>query len=292
MKILLCFSCLLFAGLNAAATAVLVDVGGSQYLDFQDGRKALLTHALAKVVRVPIHLRQIENTCDPGQVLARCDLNLDFAMQHQYLRWTTHPDAAKIGKVVQAKYKGDSNLITLEDEFQSYFWFNTLTNPQWAGRFQPDMLSCDNYLWTAQMPKSGENLLIQSWTSEIMLPNPETGVNENQTFSGSFNVELAVTPAGLRIAKLGPSHQVEGSPPYVSAQVSNLTFEGPAHQQCQISFEADIQDLRKIFLDPTVRVADPTTEVPLNVPAELGKGGAIRTRLMEFLSPTSILEAQ
>jgi len=87
--------------LKAFAAPQMVYVGGAPYVDFGDGRKAVVSHGLGKINHGAMGLRQIENTCDPGQVLSNCRIQLDFASHIVSLRWADHTDKSKIGAIVK-----------------------------------------------------------------------------------------------------------------------------------------------------------------------------------------------
>lgn len=252
------------------AAAQMVYVNGAPYVDFGDGRIAVVSHAMGKLNHGTIALRQIENTCDPGQVLANCKIHMEFASHTVGLRWSTHPDANKLNAYVKRIFTGSPNSYDIKDGFGIYSWFSSQVRNQWTASFNPDVIECDQYDWMKQLPANGHRRFLQSWTGETMSPNPETGVSENQTISGGFNIELEKNAAGtFTVAKIGSAVSGDGVPPYISNSVSTITFLANNNQQCQVAFEVSIEDIIKKVQAPHFYDIDPATEMPVRSPIEL-----------------------
>lgn len=246
---------------QAFAAAQMVYTNGIPYVDFGDGRVAVITHSMGKINHGLIGLRQIENTCDPGQALANCKIHMDFSSHSVGLRWSTHPDQSKIGAFVKkVSNSTPPSSYEIKDGFGLYTWFAT----QISG---------------------GNRRVLQAWTAEAMTRNPETGVDENRTISGGFNVELVQNTDGtLTIAKVGSSVNGDEAPPYISNSVSTMTFLAGNNQQCQVAFEVSIDSLLQQVKAPDFYKTDPATETPIKTSSVLNRKfttvNSIRAALM------------
>jgi hypothetical protein len=244
----------------------------SQYfVDFQDGRIARFTQAIGHVQGVDLGMNQIENTCDTAQILSSCTLKMDMAAMALYLMWVKHPNPAKIGQILKIKPNGATEPRVLADEGRIMMWFDTISKKGWASFFKPDQIVCDNLNWIQSIPQQNDSLKIQSWSGEIMNGNIETGVDENQAFSNAFDVVLKkVNDKTLQFVSVGPTKAIPGfGAPYISSQVSALTFLDKDQKQCQLAFQFNIQKFLKAFGDAEFKKIDPATERPLTNPSSL-----------------------
>jgi hypothetical protein len=247
----------------------LVKVGDDYFLDMQDGRVAGFFQMIGKVVRTGIGLRQIENTCDFAQELSECGLELDVALRGFSLRWVKHADATKLNSVVILHTVDNEKMpvaIPLEETQNAIYWYTTLKDKTYASAFnKADRLICNNFAWAKNIPVTNARLKIHTWSSEVMFPSSETGTNENQTASTSFDVVLkTIDTKTLEFESFGQEKSfIAGIPPYLSGQVANLTFADKNKQICQVSFESSQEDNGKLQNDPDFLKLDPKTMRPL-----------------------------
>lgn len=250
-----------------APPPVLKRAGDRYVLDLQDGRVATLFQATGPVGHLGVPLKQIENTCDYSQVPSSCKLQLEYADYAVYFKWSKHPDPQKIGHIVKYKSLNVDPPQTgdLEDNRQILLWYTSLRQPEWKGLLKPDRLVCDNLNWTKLIPKNGQRLTVQSWTSEANNQNKETNANENQTFLGVFNTEMIqIDDKTLQFDKFGADSSPTATiPPYFGLQTSNANFQAADGRVCQVSFQVDTQGLGALN-DQKPKI-DPATERPLIV---------------------------
>ncbi|MNK98791.1 hypothetical protein D3C87_1191640 [compost metagenome] len=252
----------------AKPTPLLVKVGDDYFIDFKDGRVAAITQTIGKAVRTFVGLRQIENTCDYNQVLSNCRLQVDLATRTLKVEWAKHPDPSKIGQVVTNYYQnsdgtrvGETKLI---DENGFVTWYETLTDKTYAGKFQPDQLICDNFAWAKDIPVLNARMKIDAWATEAMFETNETKMNENQSVSAAYDVILKKTNATtFDFEKIGPSQGFGTLPPYFATQVASLTFIDKNKKQCQVSFEASIENVIKELSKSEFKALDPSTRTGL-----------------------------
>lgn len=267
----------------------LVKVGDNYFLDIKDGRVAAITQTIGKTVRTFVGLRQIENTCDYDQILSNCRLQVDLATRTFKVEWVKHPDAGKIGQVVTTYYPnsdgtrvGESKLI---DESGFVTWYETLTDTTYSGKFKPDQLICDNFAWAKDIPVLNARMKIDAWATEAMFETNETRMNENQSVSAAYDVILKKTNATtFDFEKVGPSLGFGNLPPYFATQVASLTFSDKNKKQCQVSFEASIEDVIKELSKPDFKVLDPSTRSGLRTGTPI-KGSIIMFYLRSTLGP-------
>ena len=244
----------------------IVQVGKSVEFEFEDGRAISIHQAIGKKIRSNLGMKQIENTCQPDQQMAVCQIRLDIANYGQYGRWSKNPDPAKIGQVVEYVFNSQGQEIPaqkFQNEGSLYFWFMTLTNTEFAGQFQADEIVCDNLQWLDIIPHQNDVYHVASWTGEQMGFTPEVQATENQTSSGAFKVELQkVDDKTVRFLRTG-LYRSAGLPPYLSTQTLSLMVP-KAGGLCQLTFEIDLQNIAKDVTDPEFQKIDPSTQTTIS----------------------------
>src|SRR5436305_1378575 len=101
----------LFLLLVACTSAVAVNYniektpGKPVLLHFKDGRIADLLFERSPVISAMVPAEISENTCT-GKLGKLCTFKTSAALMHFEVKWSTHPDAAKIGKGVYVRYQG------------------------------------------------------------------------------------------------------------------------------------------------------------------------------------------
>lgn len=243
---------------------------GQLFLNFYDGREASLFQEIGVIKRVKLGMRQIENTCDHDQALSNCYLEADLGSKKISLQWTKNPDSQKLGKSVVLKSSYSSMPNEVLEEERNIFWYDQFSDPSYRSLLKPDRFVCDNMEWAKNIAENDSRIRIESWGGEFMLQTPETKVNENQTISGVFNVVLKkIGQNALEFEKFGAAKGGIGLPPYISTQVANLTFKDKSGQQCQVAFEASIEQVVQEIGQEDFRKIDPSTKKPVLNPRVL-----------------------
>ena len=241
---------------NSAFGAVKVtkEPGKAIVVDWNDGRVATVQIDRRKWVRLPIAFEVAENTCN--EVLTKaCNFALAFKVDHVALNWTTHPDAAKKGKVLRYAKTPATDFSALEFKSQ-------LTGPD--KRFRPtiapqapdDQILCEDYRWLPGGSKTSPpaQTLISRWEGEFMFQNPETRVAENRCIGGALDLTLAGNDSGsISIAKV--KHFTGFFPNIFFGDILALTLKGN-EQFCQISLKPNLGAISKL-LDAYLKSQEP-----------------------------------
>ena len=241
----------------------LVKNGGDYFIDFKDGRVAGFFQQIGKPSRTYLKLRQIENTCDFGQVLAQCRFHMDITSRDLALRWVKHPEAAKIGEVVIAltDFSDGPKEEPIEQKADLFTWYTSRRENIYQTRMRRDRIVCDRLDWAKDLKQVDGKYIVHSWSSEAMTETTETGISENQTNSTVFDVRLnKLDETSFEVTGFGR----EGSAfstgtPFLSNQVSTLNFLDKNNNSCMVSFESSVEELLKVFRSEKFAVTDPAT---------------------------------
>lgn len=228
---------------------------GAAHFVFWDGREAAVSYALGKKVALPMHLRQIENTCLPMQRQARCTLMSEVFPFEVSLRWTVNPNPEKINTVVKFT-SGDQS-----SEFKSVGipLFRFGQTQEFLSLFNRETLECDNWDWFENLPHENDIYNLASWTSEAMVATPETGLNENQGISALYGMKFQKQGTRAVLVDYGIVSRSPFIPvPYFSQQMINLQYEAADGRPCQVGFEADSSALINYVQSPDAKKVDLT----------------------------------
>lgn len=245
-------------------------------LDFVDGRVAQLHTARSEEEFVPLKMAITENTCYPASAPARCSLILPFRVYVPSFIWTRHPDPARIGQVVHRKQNPDSPEQPLSNGLGTYFL--SVEDRQRTGEeviTRPMEFVCDDYAWLTGSADGSipRWFTINTWGSEINTINFESGINENQTFSGGFNIQLTAVFGRKYIVSSGLFFASIPLPALVSTGPATLVYRRSDHELCQSSFSMDASALERKAQEVVVALQkgpfEPRSLAPIGVDREL-----------------------
>lgn len=193
------------------ATVEFVEKKGDPYqLRFSDGRVATLMINRKPIIRLPMGFQVFDNTCsdavnNTGRYL------LGLKIDQFAVRWTKHPDRAKLGKDVIAKSHAASGGSFGINDISVLTGADKALKPRLAGGIPQDELEGDDFVWLPGAPKTApDSVFLVRWDTEAMRPNPETGLLENRTVSVLQRVSLKKT-APQRMAIATASHNISGT---------------------------------------------------------------------------------
>ncbi len=215
---------------------LIFEAGKPITLTYQDGRVAALKVYRSVIPNLTVSFEVFENLCASSQGQS-CQYHFSAKEVWMPLVWTHHPNPEKIGKPVHAKGNPEQK-FAVEDFIVSDAkqFFPILGQGLSSTRF-----SCDNWSWlpggSAQTPP--RQTLIKRWGSETMIPNPETGINENTTLGGATNVEFRVTPNNeLELVKMRSIEKVQNFSSDLLIFGDNVSFTMKMlSDSCQISIK-------------------------------------------------------
>ena len=173
-------------------------------VNFPDGRIAELAVDRRPAFYSSIGVEVTENTCtEKIHTVCKYYVSLKFATLN--LRWLKHPDAAKVGQTLMGKTKAASAIGEFPFIEQSFLVQSDRPRfPILVGELPHEALECPDYSW---LPGSGvavpPSINVARWDVELMVANPETGLNESRTLGMNLNVLLKADPKGrLEVANV------------------------------------------------------------------------------------------
>lgn len=209
---------------------------------FYDGREAQVFYGPSGSFTGQVKLQQLENSCEYDFKPANCEVegfyqNFKFQMQ-----WTKHSDPQKIGRVVERVYSSEIERFE-EDLLISNLTYHKTFDDK-PNDYPKYKISCDQTQWIEKAQTSAKSALFSSVTSEFMLENSETGVNENQTFAEIYNARFdAVSLNSYILSTYQYSRSIVSSgDPFLSNQVVHFVYP-EKNKACHIAFAANISDL-------------------------------------------------
>ncbi len=214
----------------------LVDVFPGQLPDvvFSDGRVAtlVLKKTVPQVYSVPIDV--VESSCGKNYP-ARCILNYPFWSYTIQLIWKKNSDPTKVGKALIR------NGNPVFNEFNSFAFVDKLSFPALLQELQKPDLNCPNWSW---LEPREDRIAVLEWTSELMIENLETRVNENRTTSVAWGIELSKKSEDSYFIGL-PKKWVKtfGTNENFSLLEGNeigWTVETKKSESCDVSFKANL----------------------------------------------------
>lgn len=258
-------------------------------LEFADGRLArlMVSVRVAKDV-VKTQLQVIENQCAPEVIGEGCEWISDYKDGRIAFLWVTHPDPAKINRVLKttSTFKdqpGQSPNPPFSRLLQGLA--NNLSRPYYFHNQQAPKLSCKDDRWLQQMyQKSAQKIIVPSWSSEFMQQNEITGKNENMSvfqLNNSEFVPLGSTQYRLNITDSAAT-DINRITPFQETQTMYFLQNG---RQCSIQLKNSIDEIRKIVPpdDPDAFVS----EFPVVFSGLISKGLMSEDffRLKELIGP-------
>jgi hypothetical protein len=206
-----------------------------------DGRQAVVRVNRFDPISVPIELQVTENLCTDT---ASTGVKMDIAIRLDVLDWfwIAHPDTAKIGTPLKFK-RGSGEYLSYSSNSLEYFY------PGVSQGLQADRMKFQDVKWLPGFDDGKLHpLRIETWTAEIMLPNPETGLNENQVFGGAFGIDAA--PIGINefsIVKMDSVFSALKSNPFpLFGDV--IGWQMPQGDGlCQIAFKPELSGIKQMI---------------------------------------------
>lgn len=159
---------------------------------FPNGRRAIVRWHKRRNLIAPVQFQVTENLCASG--ISGVDFVMHFALRMERLKWiwTAHEDATKIGQVLKSR-AADGTLFPLQTT-------DILSNAErWQkGTAVPDMPDDEiEFSASGLWPEKGSGPIdIETWTTEGMLPNSQTGISENMIVGMASGVRLELQGTG------------------------------------------------------------------------------------------------
>ena len=150
---------------------------------FDDGRVAQVVVASMPAQLLDIGMDVVESHCGKN-IPTKCSITYPVSNNELKLVWKTHPDAKKIGKPVLNKNNQEILNETLSFSFSDKKKYEKFYKE--VGMKDPEF-SCPKWDW---LDTKGDKIQLLEWSSEIMLTNPETDINENRTFMAVMDIAL------------------------------------------------------------------------------------------------------
>ncbi len=201
---------------------------------FDDGR-------VAEVV-VRQHLGEFSVTMDIAQNSCGKNIPTTCRIVHPYLDyklqlvWKVHPNPEKIGKLL----KRDNSDIFDQREVISYT--GKIKHPDILKDIKNPEMTCSTWDWLA--PNS-QQIDLLDWSIEVMLPNPETLLNENRTFRSYQNMTL--TKINQTTYSLGLPKTDELDAVLIIGDQVGWTVKKENFESCEVTIKPDIASVVSDF---------------------------------------------
>ncbi len=218
-------------------------------VDYRDGRVAEWVMGKRPVKQFPTRYQVTENTCT-GVEGVRGEFLLTFQANSFELRWRQHPKVEMVGKTVGIKPKtaaAGTTFSEVKDDFQFLTNDAQSTAPLLTKDFPADAFRASDFSW---LPGGGaeppDAIEFTRWDTEFMQTNPETGLNENRTFTVATHPKLVRSDGLLELREFG------GGTPNPFGGTRFLLFVGDiwsiilknGDEFCQISTKSNLADLQ------------------------------------------------
>lgn len=209
---------------------------------FYDGREAQVFYGPSGSFTAKVKLQQLENSCEYDLKPANCEVEGFYQNFKIQMQWTKHSDPQKIGRVVERVNSGEperleNDLLVTSLTYQKTFDDKPKDYPKYK-------ISCDQTQWIEKARTSAKSALFSAVTSEFMLENSETNVNENQTFAEIYSARFdAVSLNSYILSTYQYSRSIVSSgDPFLSNQVVHFVYP-EKNKACHVAFAANISDL-------------------------------------------------
>lgn len=142
------------------------------------------------IVQVPVPFQVTENLCAPvnGSTFT---ITMPVRVDQLVWQWTKHHDSTQIGKTVKFKFGPFENDLLRPIFITNGFRFN---HADLMLGLPPDSIAFQDLAWLPGFENGTlKPFTISSWMSEGMIPNSQTGLNENRVVSGAYGVHVTPT---------------------------------------------------------------------------------------------------
>lgn len=185
-----------------------------------------------------------ENLCQLSSQKAGCDVTAHIHMANLQIRWSKHPNPARVGQALRYNYGGGGG-----GGFQTFQAEAIGGVPRGLGFAEPggvfddfpalaSQLRCDGYDWLGSDPLRRERIDFIAIHHERMDFNNETGVAENRIVGTQENVRFLYSP----ISKSYETVFEPDTSPFILALGTTLSLfrRGADGEPCQISASHDV----------------------------------------------------
>lgn len=232
--------------MGASFPQVVVTDDGYTVLFTDANNTALLYESNTDAYDFKLKVDLTENLCQSEYIKPKCNYYTELANDFLVFRWVKHTDSAKIGQTVKMKFPNDGDTEFSDKKTAVYYSFiDRFAGRKQDLRFKPDRLVCDHYAWLDSETVTSQKALLQSWSSENMEINPETGINENTTASVYEGVEWKLQSKALVLQNVSriQSRSAFGKPMLLmpEGQASTVQYQNARGEVCQFGFAHSIQ---------------------------------------------------
>lgn len=231
---------------------------------WQDGRQAVLRVKKSKVAQIPLKLAITENLCEDriARPAPKCIYRIATQELTTDIGWEKHPDTSKIGQTVKAvlyyrsspdgpRLRSESEYVLQQNDFSSSTSF--LLDPNSSGDALFDELTCDDFHWLtgAESKDAPLQALIESWSSEMMIENPETNESENRYLGNGYGLKFVKSgPQTLRLVSARSLGSHFGGSPTLFGDVISIVLRqtaGPnAGDTCQVTLKPNLGEATQL----------------------------------------------
>ncbi|MES2800877.1 MAG: hypothetical protein V4654_00165 [Bdellovibrionota bacterium] len=238
---------------GAVYPQLMVTAEGYTVLIADAERTALLYESHTDAFEFKLKLDLTENLCQAEYVKPQCNFHFDLSNDGMVFRWIKHSDEQKIGQIVKMKFSGNGDeQFVIKKTDVIYGFIDRFVGRKNDLRFKPDLIVCDRYDWLdkkLENNKSEANVTAKfaSWSTESMVLNSETGVNENATAAVFENITWKLEKNALVMQGLeriqSNSNFGKFTPIIPAGQASTIQYIQANGETCQFSFGHSIQAL-------------------------------------------------
>ena len=168
---------------------------------FTDGREAGLFAQKLPPATFAVDFTFSDTTCPRTVERApKCQLKLPLVITRFAVRWNLNSDREKIGRTVKIRF-GDTQTFELQNDHLGTVYHYKLDPREFA--MDPLQIECDDYTWLGGGEMPPERVTFVTWANELMLPNPETEVNENTSIGSVSDVRFVREGKSLELVTTG-----------------------------------------------------------------------------------------
>lgn len=205
--------------------------------EFSDGREVTLFVDRAPSVSFDLPLQIGESTChEIPEPAPKCHLALPFMLIRFQARWTKNPDASRQGQTV---IETSSNQ-KLESSYAPTVYQSVVQRTEHPGLGHLEMV-CDDYSWLTGSKSAPSDLKLVSWSTELMSVNPETGISENMTVAGTYDLHFTrIAGDRLQLQTTGDWYAVEtfyATQMFLFGDIFHVVSAGDKGGICQTSLK-------------------------------------------------------
>lgn len=154
---------------------------------WSNGNEAELKFARSTQIKVSVPYQVTENLCNlrSGDFFK---MNVPTRVDQVAWFWSKHSDPTKVGQKLGRMFQGQPiELFTFVLVASGIRW----TNPDLVLGLEHDEIEFSNLQWLPGLEDGTlKPFTIREWTSENMVPNSQTQINENRVTSGAYNVHV------------------------------------------------------------------------------------------------------